>query len=69
MNKIKKEISDKLRIFRTLAIILIFLGTLLVIYMINVEDEPGALPLFLIITGTVWFIVNRNQIKKYSGRK
>jgi hypothetical protein len=34
------------------------------IYMIKVEDEPGALPLFLIIIGTVWLIINQLQIKK-----
>jgi hypothetical protein len=32
--------------------------------MIKVEDEPGALPLLLIITGIIWFIVIQRKVKK-----
>jgi hypothetical protein len=33
--------------------------------MITVEDEPGAIPLFMILTGIVWFYKTRlrNKIK------
>jgi hypothetical protein len=60
----KKEISQKLKAHTTLSAVFMLIGVLLMIYIIRVEDEPGALPLFLIITGTVWFTVNQIKIKK-----
>ncbi|MGG7035614.1 MAG: hypothetical protein ACI7YS_10540 [Flavobacterium sp.] len=59
----KKEISQKLKWGKILSVLVILSGTILLIYMITVEDEPGALPLFLIILGTVFLIINRYQIK------
>jgi len=59
-----KGISLKNKWSKILSLLTVFLGFVLLIYMIRVEDEPGALPLLLIITGVVWFIINRNQIKK-----
>ena len=35
---------------------LIILGISLLVYMILVEDEPGAVPLLLIALGAGWFI-------------
>ena len=49
---------------KILSLLTVFLGFVLLIFMITVEDEPGALPLLIIITGVVWFIISRNQIKK-----
>jgi len=59
-----KEISLKSKWSKILSLLTVFLGFVLLIYMIRVEDEPGALPLLLIITGVGWFIISRNQIKK-----
>jgi len=59
-----KGISLKSKWSKILSLLTVFLGFVLLIYMIRVEDEPGALPLLLIITGVVWFIISRNQIKK-----
>jgi hypothetical protein len=63
----KKEISQNLKRGKILSILIILLGTILLIYMITIEDEPGALPLFLIVVGTVLLIINRYQINKQSG--
>jgi hypothetical protein len=60
----KKEINHKLKIYTTLSVLMMLFGLILMIYMIKVEDEPGALPLFLMVIGIVWFIVNRVKIKK-----
>ena len=60
----KTEISIKDKWSKILSLLTVFLGFVLLIFMITVEDEPGALPLLLIITGVVWFIISRNQIKK-----
>ena len=59
-----KGISLKNKWSKILSLLTVFLGFVLLIYMIMVEDEPGALPLLLIITGVGWFIISRNQIKK-----
>ncbi len=60
----KNKISKSLKISSVLSIITIVLGLILLVFMITVEDEPGALPLFLILVGTVWFFVNRGRIKR-----
>lgn len=62
-----RKISRKLKWGRILSVLIILLEIALMIYMIEVEDEPGALPLFFIIIGTIWLIVNQNQIKKQIG--
>ncbi len=49
---------------KVLSLLTILLGTVLLVYMIKVEDEPGAVPLILIIVGIVWFFVNLYQSKK-----
>lgn len=60
----KKEMSRKLKQARVLSVLIVLLGIVLLIFMITVEDEPGALPLFLIIVGTASLMINRYQIKK-----
>ncbi|SFP66091.1 PEP-CTERM protein-sorting domain-containing protein [Parafilimonas terrae] len=60
----KKKISKKIKWGKILPVLSIFLGIVLMIYMIKVEDEPGALPLLLIIAGTIWLIINRYQTKR-----
>jgi hypothetical protein len=62
----EKVISQKLKLSKMLSVLTILAGTALMIYMITVEDEPGALPLILIIIGIVWLIINQYQIKKQS---
>jgi hypothetical protein len=41
--------------------IILLIGFLLMVMMIALEDEPGALPLFMILTGGGWFIFNRSK--------
>ena len=53
----------KLKMQRFLSIVTTFIGIVLLGFMIAVEDEPGAIPLFLIIAGTVWFFTTRSKIK------
>lgn len=64
----QKEISQKLRYFRIFSIITILLGVLLMTYMIKVEDEPGALPLLMVIIGIVGFLFNQIKIKNQIGK-
>jgi len=66
-NNLKQQIMDKVikqKWSKVLSLLTILLGTVLLVYMIKVEDEPGAIPLILIIVGIVWFVVTRYRIKK-----
>ena len=39
------------------------LGVIFLIYMILVEDEPGAIPLIMIFIGLGWYFISRSRIK------
>ncbi len=62
----KKELSQNLKTQRILSSTILLFGVILLTYMIKVEGEPGALPLFLILVGTVWLIVSQIKIKKHN---
>lgn len=61
----KKTTSEILKIKRFLSMIVLLLGSLLITYMVIVENELGAIPLFMIITGIIWFVINEIQINNY----
>lgn len=44
------------RVQRTLAAVLGTLGVALLLFMISIEDEPGAVPLLMILLAAVWAI-------------
>jgi hypothetical protein len=60
----KNKISQKLKNYRFFSVLTILSGVILIIYMINVEDEIGALPLVILLSGIGWFFRNQVQIKK-----
>lgn len=60
----KTGLNQKINWGTFLPVLAIILGILLLIYMIIVEDEPGAVPLVLIFIGTLLLIKNRLQHKK-----
>lgn len=62
----EKEINQSLKIQRILSIIVLLIGILTLVFMIAIEDEFGALPLFLITTGILWFTINQSKIKKHT---
>jgi hypothetical protein len=62
----QNAVSRKLMIQKILAIMLSVTGITLLIYMITVEDEPGAVPLILIILGIVWYVLNQNRNRTQS---
>lgn len=50
---------------RWLSLSLILLGALLMTYMIRVESEPGLIPLVMLGTGLIWFLIAvRNPCSK-----
>lgn len=55
----------KLYIEKILPIAVLAIGIILLIYMITVEDEPGAIPLFLIVFGVGgYFYIQKKQLSK-----
>ncbi len=60
----KGLISPKQKWSRILSLTTILIGALLLIFMITVEDEFGALPLLFLLGGLIWFIITQRQIKK-----
>lgn len=59
----KTNHSKKLKMHNMISLMIIFIGLALVTFMIVVEDEPGALPLALIIIGTGWYFVTRSKLR------
>lgn len=57
------EDNAELRIHARLAAATIVIGLALIIMMIVVEDEPGALPLALIVGGAGWYLVTRRRAR------
>lgn len=57
------EKPAKLRIYTSLAVLTIIIGFALLIMMIVVEDEPGALPLFLILLGSGSYLLARRSAR------
>lgn len=55
--------SKKLKIHKLLSLLTLFLGLALVTFMIVVEDEPGALPLALIVIGAGWYLFTRSKLR------
>ena len=55
--------TRKLRLHTRLSVLTIVIGVALMIMMIVVEDEPGAIPLLLIVLGTGWFFVTRFLVR------
>jgi len=60
----KTDVSHKIKWNMIISFSIFLLGAILLIYMIKVEDEPGALPLVLIITGIIFLIINWLKLKR-----
>ena len=47
---------------KSISIIMIIAGLILQAWMIVIEDEPGAVPLLMIATGTIWYgLISRKE--------
>jgi lipoprotein signal peptidase len=57
----KTENSKKLKMQRLLSVLTIGVGVVLLIYMILVENQPGAIPLLLIVFGAGWYFITRHR--------
>ena len=55
--------SRKLLMHMFFSMLILAIGIALLIYMVTVEDEPGALPLGLIVLGIGWFFIARARLR------
>lgn len=55
--------NRKRLVHTALSLLVIALGVALLIYMITVEDEPGALPLALTLGGIAWLVIARVRMR------
>lgn len=53
----------KLKMHRIISILITVIGITLMMYMVIVEDEPGAIPLLLIVTGSGWYLITRSKMR------
>jgi hypothetical protein len=51
------------KLHAVLSALTVALGVLLLIYMVVVEDEPGAVPLLLIVLGGGWYLTTRAKFR------
>ncbi|REL37905.1 PEP-CTERM sorting domain-containing protein [Rhodohalobacter sp. SW132] len=51
---------------RLIPFLLVIIGISMMVYMIIVEDEPGAIPLLMIVAGTVWYLLCRRRLRNRS---
>ncbi|MEX0844698.1 MAG: hypothetical protein WD022_05430 [Balneolaceae bacterium] len=55
--------TKNLKMHQLLSLLTILMGIALMTFMIVVEDEPGAIPLALIIAGTGWYFFTRYKVR------
>jgi hypothetical protein len=58
-----QDTGRRAKVHTALATVTIVLGAILLAYMVTVESEPGALPLLLLLVGSVWLFVTRAKIR------
>ena len=62
-----QDTAKRRKVHTLLAAATALLGVALLIYMIVWEDEPGAIPLLLIVVGVGWFVVTRVRMRPGHG--
>lgn len=60
-----QDASKKLKVHTILSSLTLVIGVMLLIYMITVESEPGAIPLLLIVFGIGWYLITRARIRSH----
>lgn len=55
--------SQKLKMPKLISILITLIGLAVMTFMVIVEDEPGAIPWLLLVTGTGWYLFTRAQIR------
>lgn len=64
----KTDFSKKFRMYKLISVLITVMGAALMTFMIVVEDEPGGIPLLLIVAGTGWYFITRYRIQSMHKR-
>jgi UPF0716 family protein affecting phage T7 exclusion len=48
---------------KNLPVLTLIIGLLSLVFMVSVEGEPGAIPLLLLLIGTIWYGINAYKQK------
>lgn len=59
----KATSQNKLKKHKVFSLLTIIVGVALLVYMILVEDEPGAVPLLLILAGSGWYMFLQRKVR------
>lgn len=62
-----RDASTRLNVHTILSLVILTIGLVLLVYMIRVESEPGALPLLLIVIGAGWYVATRARRRAQRG--
>lgn len=54
---------EKQRVKVLLSVLIVVIGAVLLLFMVTVEGEPGAIPLVLIVLGIGWYVVARARVR------
>ena len=49
----------KLRFHRVLSLLTVVVGFVLLVGKVYADSEPGAIPLFLLVSGIAWFLITQ----------
>lgn len=52
-----------LKLNRVGSLVTVAVGLILLAYMVTVEDEPGALPLAMLLAGAAWYVATRRRMR------
>ncbi len=55
----KTDSTKKLKIHKLISLLITVIGIALMTFMVIAEDEPGAIPLALIVAGAGWYFILR----------
>lgn len=59
----KTDNTKKLKLHKLISLLITVIGIALMTFMIIAEDEPGAIPLALIIAGVGWYFISRARTR------
>lgn len=62
------ENGNKFQTQKIIALFVAIIGLVLLVFMIVIEDEPGAIPLGMILVGSIWFILINKKLKSIQSR-
>jgi len=61
------DVTRRLKTQRTLSTIVLVVGLIMMIGMITFEDEPGGIPVLLVVCAACWNLITRRRMRTAAG--